>query len=92
MPSARAGATTRIPRTLGEFQGVMAPTTPTGILRTIESRSGWTEGTREPYGWDGIVAAFRISWTAKFCSWCILFRWAPVSRWVHVPSSGRCAS
>ena len=30
-PSARAGATTRMPRTLGEFHGVIAPTTPTGI-------------------------------------------------------------
>ena len=92
LPSASAGATTRIPRTLGEFHGVIAPTTPTGTRRIIESRPGWTVGTSEPYGWDGIVDAARISWTVKFCSWCI-FPWtAPVSRCVQVPSSSRCAS
>ena len=34
----------------------------------------------------------RAAAAAKFCSWCILLRWAPVSRWVQVPSSGRWAS
>ncbi len=47
-PSASAGATTRIPRTLGEFHGVMAPMTPTGMRRTIDSRPFTTLGTSEP--------------------------------------------
>ena len=51
LPRARAGATTRIPSTLGEFHGVMAPTTPTGTRRTIERRPGDTVGTSDPYGW-----------------------------------------
>ena len=62
MPNARAGATTRMPSTVGEFQGVMAPTTPTGTRRTIDSRPFWAVGISEPYGWDGNVAALRISW------------------------------
>ena len=33
-----------------------------------------------------------ISAMVKFCSWCILPWTAPVSRWVQVPSSSRCAS
>ena len=92
LPSASAGAITRMPRTLGEFHGVMAPTTPTGTRRTIDNRAGIDVGTREPYGCHGMPPAARSSFAAKFCSWCILFRWAPVSRCVHVPNSGRCAS
>ena len=92
LPSASAGATTRMPSTLGEFHGVIAPTTPTGTRRIIDSRSCWTVGTSEPYGCHGIAAAASSSPAAKFCSWCILLRWAPVSRCVHVPNSGRCAS
>ena len=48
LPSASAGATTRIPSTLGEFHGVIAPTTPTGIRRTIDSRPFTADGTSEP--------------------------------------------
>ena len=48
LPNARAGATTRIPSTLGEFHGVIAPMTPTGIRRTIESRPFTADGTSEP--------------------------------------------
>ena len=92
MPSASAGATTRIPSTLGEFHGVIAPMTPTGTRRTIDSRPGVADGISEPYGCDGIVAALRISCTVKFCSWCILPWTAPVSRCVHDPNSSRCAS
>ena len=92
LPRASAGATTRMPRTLGEFHGVMAPTTPTGTRRTIERRSVCADGSSDPYGWDGIDEAFRSSCTVNSCSWCILLRWAPVSRCVHVPNSGRCAS
>ena len=92
LPSASAGATTRIPRTLGEFQGVIAPITPAGTRRTMESRPGATDGTSEPYGCEGIVAALSSSWIAKFCSWCILPWTAPVSRCVQVPSSSRWAS
>ena len=49
-------------------------------------------GTSEPYGCHGMAAAASASPAVKFCSWCILLRWAPVSRCVHVPNSGRCAS
>ena len=61
LPRASAGATTRIPSTLGEFHGVIVPITPTGIRRTIDSRPGTTVGTSEPYGCHGSVAALRIS-------------------------------
>ena len=92
LPNASAGPTTRIASTVGEFQGVMVPMTPIGTRRVIDSRPGITDGTSCPYGCDGSVAALCSSWTAKFCSWCI-FPWiAPVSRWVHVPNSGRWAS
>ena len=57
LPTASAGATTRIPSTLGEFHGVIAPMTPTGTRRSIDSRPGTTLGTSWPYGWNGIVAA-----------------------------------
>ena len=57
LPRASAGATTRIPSTLGEFHGVIVPITPTGIRRTIDSRPGTTVGTSEPYGCHGSVAA-----------------------------------
>ena len=48
LPSARAGATTRMPSTLGEFHGVIAPTTPTGTRRTIERRPFCAVGMSEP--------------------------------------------
>ena len=71
---------------------MITPMTPTGTRRSIERRPGTTLGTSWPYGWNGIVAAAWSSPTAKFCSWCI-FEWtAPVSRWVQLPNSGRCAS
>ena len=71
---------------------MITPMTPTGTRRSIERRPGTTLGTSWPYGWNGIVAAAWSSPTAKFCSWCI-FPWtAPVSRWVQLPNSGRCAS
>jgi len=68
LPSASAGPTTRIPSTLGEFHGVIAPTTPTGTRRTIDIRSGCADGISEPSGCDGSVAALSSSWTVKFCS------------------------
>ncbi len=92
LPSASAGATTRIPSTDGEFHGVIAPMTPAGTRRTIDSRPLTADGISDPYGWDGSVAALRISWYAKFDSWCILLCEAPVSRWVQVPNSSRFAS
>ena len=91
-PSASAGATTRMPRTDGEFHGVIAPMTPTGTRRTIERRPLTADGMSEPYGCEGRVVAFRISWYAKFDSWCILLWDAPVSRCVQVPNSSRFAS
>ena len=92
LPRARAGATTRMPSTLGEFHGVIAPTTPTGTRRTIERRPLTAVGMSEPYACDGRVAALRISWYAKVDSWCILLWEAPVSRCVHSPNSSRWAS
>ena len=62
LPSASAGATTRMPSTDGEFHGVIAPMTPAGTRRTIDSRPLTADGISEPYGWDGSVAALRISW------------------------------
>ena len=49
------------PRTLGEFHGVIAPTTPTGMRRIIDNRPLTTVGTSEPYGCHGKVDALRIS-------------------------------
>ncbi len=68
MPSASAGATTRIPSTDGEFHGVIAPMTPAGTRRTIDRRPFTAEGMSEPYACDGMVAALRISWYAKLDS------------------------
>ena len=48
LPRARAGATTRIPSTVGEFHGVIAPMTPAGTRRSIDSRPGTTLGTSWP--------------------------------------------
>ena len=48
LPSASAGATTRIPSTDGEFHGVIAPMTPAGTRRTIDSRPLTAEGMSEP--------------------------------------------
>ncbi len=66
--------------------------TPAGTRRTIDSRPLTADGISEPYGCDGSVAALRISWYAKFDSWCILLCDAPVSRCVQVPNSSRFAS
>ena len=41
---------------------MIAPTTPTGTRRTIDRRPFCAVGMSEPYGWDGIVAAFSSSW------------------------------
>ena len=68
LPRASAGATTRMPSTDGEFQGVIAPMTPAGTRRTIDSRPFTADGINEPYACDGSVAALRISWYAKFDS------------------------
>ena len=87
LPSARAGATTRIPSTVGKFHGVIAPTTPTGTRRTIERRPRCAVGMSEPYGWEGIVAAFSTSWrrsSARGAS-CRGRRRSPAS--VQVPNS-----
>ena len=48
LPTASAGATTRMPSTDGEFQGVIAPITPAGTRRSIDSRPGTTLGTSWP--------------------------------------------
>ena len=48
LPRASAGATTRIPSTVGEFQGVIAPTTPAGTRRSIDSRPGTRSARAEP--------------------------------------------
>ena len=92
LPRASAGPTTRMPSTLGEFHGVIAPITPAGTRRTIDSLPATADGTSEPYACDGRVAALRISWYAKLDSWCILLCEAPVSRCVQVPNSSRLAS
>ncbi len=48
LPNASAGATTRMPSTLGEFHGVIAPMTPTGTRRLIDRRPGWADGRSDP--------------------------------------------
>ena len=91
LPSASAGATTRMPSTLGEFHGVIAATTPTGTRRTIERRPLFAVGTSYPYGCHGIVDAASSSLTVKFCSWCILRVGAGLALRPRA-ELGRCAS
>jgi hypothetical protein len=56
LPSASAGATERIDRISGTLNGEITPTTPTGTLRSSDSR-GWLVGRICPGGWEASAAA-----------------------------------
>ena len=57
LPSARAGAMTRMPRTSGKFHGVMTPTSPSGIRSDNEKRPACPEGSTSPVAREASAAA-----------------------------------
>ena len=57
LPSASAGATTRMPSTSGKFQGVIAATTPTGTRSAMLSRVVLCDGRISPAAREVSAAA-----------------------------------
>jgi hypothetical protein len=57
LPSASAGAITRMPRTSGKFHGVITPISPTGIRIDSEKRPAWPVGKTSPVAREASPAA-----------------------------------
>ena len=57
LPSASAGATTRMPRMSGKFHGVIAPTTPIGTRSAMLTRVGLCDGRISPTAREVSAAA-----------------------------------
>ena len=64
LPSASAGATTRMPRMSGKFHGVIAPTTPRGIRSAMLYRPGSCDGMMCEIARDVSPAASNSSFAA----------------------------
>ena len=64
LPSASAGATTRMPRISGKFHGVMTPTTPRGMRPATLTRVGLCDGMIEAVARDVRPAASKSSLAA----------------------------
>ncbi len=80
LPSASAGAITRMPRITGAFQGVIAPTTPIGTRWAKLMRPRSVVGSSSPNGCPASAEASRISPTLMRVSWVARARISPVSR------------
>ena len=68
LPSASAGAITRMPSTSGKFHGVITPTSPTGTRSQMESRPGCVVGTSSPGEREASAAASMSSLVAAAIS------------------------
>ena len=64
LPSASAGATTRMPRISGKFQGVSTPITPRGMRSATLTRVGLCDGMIEAVARDVRPAASNSSLAA----------------------------
>ena len=64
LPSAIAGAITRMPSTSGKFHGVMTPTSPTGSRSDSENRPACPVGSTSPVAREASAAASVSSLTA----------------------------
>ena len=80
LPSASAGAITRMPRITGAFHGVIAPTTPIGTRWAKLMRPRSVVGSSSPNGCPASAEASRISPTLMRVSWVARARISPVSR------------
>ena len=93
LPSASAGATTRMPRMSGKFHGVIAPTTPIGTRSAMLTRVGLCDGRISPTAREVSAAASYSSLAAPPTSYAALPGIEPVSRTIRsVISSARSCS
>ena len=83
LPSASAGATTRMPRMSGKFHGVIAPTTPTGTRSAMLTRLVLCDGRISPTARTVSPAASCSSLAAPPTSYCALPGIEPVSRTIR---------
>ena len=93
LPSASAGAVTRMPRMSGKFHGVITPTTPTGTRSAMLRRLVLWEGRISPTAREVSAAASYSSLAAPPTSYCALPGIEPVSRTIRsATSSARACS
>ena len=91
LPSASAGATERIARIIGKFQGAITPTTPTGS-RFAMLRRPCSLGSTSPIGREVSAAASRSSFSASPTSKAAFWGTPPPSWTSHHSISSRAFS